>query len=227
MGGNEGRADEYDLFLSYASPDRDWVVSLADRLEALGLRVFIDQREIAAADNFVLRLSDGLAQSRYLVLVLSSNTEGRDWITQEWTAFMAAHGPMGRLLPVMLDAVDLPAILTPTQATDATHRDAVRAADDLFAMVGDASKLSEGDVRRLVFGQVLVFTLSRADEHLRVVRPDGSTREVPLPWTTDKGFAVAHLEFEKLHRQPMTNANDHADLYRHARALKPVSKPPE
>ena len=68
MASSEPKQQEFDLFLSHASPDKEWVLTLADRLEKLGLRVFVDKREIAVGDNFVVRLSDGLQKSRYMAL---------------------------------------------------------------------------------------------------------------------------------------------------------------
>ena len=219
MENTERKQEEFDLFLSHATPDKEWVLTLAERLEARGLRVFVDSREIAVGDNFVLRLSDGLEKSRYMVLVLSSHTGGRPWVEQEWTSFVAGHGPLGRLLPVKIDAVELPAILKAIQAMDVTDRDATRAADELFKVVGDPSTLPADDARRLVLGRDLVFTLSRDDEQLSVIRPNGSSRTVPLPWKADASFGVAHLEFGKLHREALTEAADRADLFRHARVL--------
>ena len=195
---------EYDLFLSHASPDKAWVLSLAERLEGLGLRVFVDVLEIGPGDNWVVRLSDALERSRYLVLVLSNHTAGRPWVMQEWTSWMAGHGPLGRLLPVTIDAVDLPFILKATQAIDATHRDAQQTADALFKVVGDPATLSSDDARRLVLGRDLVFTLSRDDEQLTVVTPSGESRQAPLPWQKDNRFGIAHLGFSKLHRDPVT-----------------------
>lgn len=131
---------EYDLFPSHAIPDKAWVLTLAEgleALEALGLRVFVDNLEIDPGDNWVIRISDALERSRYLVLVLSDHTSGRPWVLQEWTSFMAGHGPLGRLLPVKIDALDLPFILKSTQAIDATHRDARLTAEALFQVVGD------------------------------------------------------------------------------------------
>ena len=66
MGSIERKQGEFDLFLSHATPDKEWVLTLAERLEALGLRVFLDSQQIAVGDNFVLRLSDGLEKSRNL-----------------------------------------------------------------------------------------------------------------------------------------------------------------
>ena len=57
MGSTEGKQEEFDLFLSHATPDKGWVLTFAKRFEALGLRVFLDSQQIAVGDNFVLRLS--------------------------------------------------------------------------------------------------------------------------------------------------------------------------
>ena len=218
---------EYDVFLSHATPDKAWVLTLAQRLEGLGLRVFVDVLEIGPGDNWVIRLNDALERSRYLVLVLSNHTAGRPWVIQEWTSWMAGHGPLGRLLPVTIDAVDLPFILKATQAIDATHRDAQQTADALFKVVGDPATLSSDDARRLVLGRDLVFTLSRDDEQLTVVTPSGESRQAPLPWQKDKRFGIAHLGFSKLHRDPVTEGAARTELFRHARILgsSPVRRP--
>src|SRR5262245_60845081 len=118
----------FDLFLSHATPDKDWVRTLADHLTQLGLTFFLDERELRPADNFVLALGSGLLHSRFLALILTPTSVNRPWIEQEWTAFMAQHGPAGRVIPVLLDHVELPTILKPAQAIHATHRDAARVA---------------------------------------------------------------------------------------------------
>ena len=216
--GGESRG-EYDIFLSHASPDKAWVVSLGERVEALGLRVFVDALAIDPGDNWVVRLSDALERSRYLVLVLSSATADRPWVIQEWTSFVAGHGPLGRLLPVKIDAVDLPFILNATQAIDATHRDPQQVADSLFAVVGDLATLGPDDARRLVLGRDLVFTLSRDDDTLTVVTPSEEPRQMPLPWKQSAEFGVAHLSFSRLYQTPVMENRDRADLFRHARTL--------
>ena len=223
MAGTRSNGDtprgEYDIFLSHATPDKPWILTLAARLEALGLRVFVDALEIDPGDNWVIRLSDGLQHSRYLVLVLSQHTEGRPWVLQEWTAWMAGHGPLGRVLPVKIDAVDPPFILKATQSINAIHRDAQQTADALFEVVGDPAKLSSDDARRLVLGRDLVFALSRKDDQLTVVTPSGESRTAPLPWKRDNEFGIAHLGFSRLHQAPVTEASARAELFRHARTL--------
>ena len=71
---------EHDLFLSRVTPNKAWVLTLAQALEALGLPVFVDNLEIGPDHNWVIRLSDALEHSRYLVPVLSDHTSGRYWV---------------------------------------------------------------------------------------------------------------------------------------------------
>ncbi len=98
-----------DVFLSHATPDKDWVRKLCDHLKALGLDVYFDERELAPADNFVKDLAeDGLLSSRFLVLVLTEHAAKRPWVEWEYTTFMALHGPLERLIPVLLEGGSLP-----------------------------------------------------------------------------------------------------------------------
>ncbi|MGI9505551.1 MAG: TIR domain-containing protein, partial [Geminicoccaceae bacterium] len=212
-------AGEFDIFLSHATPDKPWVLTLKEKLEALGLRVWLDKDEIGAGDNWVVKLSDGLEKSRYMVLVLSDHTADRAWVIQEWTSFVGGHGPLGRLLPVTLDSVSLPFILNATQAIAGVDRDAERIAAEIFKAVGDPSKLAADDPKRLVLGRDLVFTVSRDGDELVVIRPDGCERRSTLPWKADNAFGIAHMEFSKLHREALPEGPGRADLFRHARTL--------
>jgi hypothetical protein len=157
----------YDVFLSHGSPDKPWVETLARELEGLGLKVFLDAHAIEPAANFPLVLSDALAASRFLVLVLSPHST-RDWVRLEWPSFLAHHGPHGRLLPVMLEPTEVPALLAALHRIDATDRDAARAAREIARIAGRPGELKEGDVRRLVLGQDLTFVLGREGEDLHI-----------------------------------------------------------
>ncbi|MCP4659412.1 MAG: tetratricopeptide repeat protein, partial [bacterium] len=212
----------YDLFLSHGTPDKPWVETLVRELEALDLKVFLDTLEIKAGDNFVLRLSDGLGQSRFLVLVMSSQTFGRPWVDQEWTAFLAEHGPTGRVLPVLIEHAEMPTILKATQYLRATHRDAARVARELAVIAGRPGAPHQvvalpGD-RRLP-AQALSFVLKRTEETLEVTDPDGRTRTVTPPWISDGArFAVARLGFQGLSRKAIETADEHAEFVRCATA---------
>ena len=61
---NSGEAaSSYDVFLSYGTPDREWVRGLKDELEKLGLTVFQDERDLKPGDNWVLGLSEAMLHS--------------------------------------------------------------------------------------------------------------------------------------------------------------------
>ena len=92
-------APRFDLFLSHATPDKEWVRQLNSSVIEVGLRTYFDENELEPADNFVLALGDGLHQSRFLVVVLSPRSVERLWVIKEWTTFMAVHGPHGRVIP--------------------------------------------------------------------------------------------------------------------------------
>jgi hypothetical protein len=63
----------FDVFLSHASPDKPWVIRLAEELAALGLRVFLDRDELRPVDtNLLTALLASLFRSGTLTA-----TEGR------------------------------------------------------------------------------------------------------------------------------------------------------
>jgi TIR domain-containing protein len=99
---SSSEATGYDVFLSHGSPDKPSVRTLADLLTQAGLRVYLDERELQPADNWVAGLNAGIQHSRFLVLVITPHTLERPWVETEWTSHLAFHGPTGRLIPVLL-----------------------------------------------------------------------------------------------------------------------------
>ena len=56
--------EKWNVFLSYRSVNRAWVLNLYDVLRQQGHQVFIDQRELKAGDQLVRRLQDALQTSQ-------------------------------------------------------------------------------------------------------------------------------------------------------------------
>jgi TIR domain-containing protein len=69
----------YDVFLSHSSKDKPVVRSLAERLRADGLRVWLDDWEIRPGDSIPAKIEEGLEHSRVLVLCMSAHAFGSDW----------------------------------------------------------------------------------------------------------------------------------------------------
>ncbi|MBI3798323.1 MAG: toll/interleukin-1 receptor domain-containing protein [Deltaproteobacteria bacterium] len=63
--------DKFDVFLSYAHADSEWVRRLAENLHQSGLNVFFDEWEIGPKDVLAHRLDTGILNSRTGVLVVT------------------------------------------------------------------------------------------------------------------------------------------------------------
>jgi hypothetical protein len=77
----------WDVFISYSSKDGAVVRALAERLRADGLRVWFDQWEIPAGGHIQTKIDEALASSRVLVLCMSANANGSDWVKLESGTF--------------------------------------------------------------------------------------------------------------------------------------------
>src|SRR5436309_14141583 len=119
----------YDVFLSHGSPDKPWVRNLCAELAARDLKVFLDEQDLEPGENWTLRLSDEVFQSRAMVMVLSAATPpDRPWVKIEWASFLAAHGAdSGLLMPVLLDTLKLPPFLNALHPLTAHDRSAAHA----------------------------------------------------------------------------------------------------
>jgi hypothetical protein len=208
----------FDAFLSHASPDKEWVRALGAEMEKRGLRVYLDEKELEAGRNFVRSLDGGLAQSRFLVLVLSQHSSGRDWVEWEYSTVMADRGPLDPVIPVRIDDVPLPHALAAIQAVNALDRDPVRAAETLCRRIRKTDDLPPGDARRLTLGQRLVFVLGRSDDHWTVRGQDGKERQVEPP-QRQSGFAEALGAFRRLVRTPAVTDAERADLFHAATTI--------
>ena len=86
---------EYDVFMSHASEDKESIARpLTEALEERGLRVWFDNQEIRIGDSIRRKIEEGLAQSRYGVVILS-----KPFISKFWTNF-ELDGLIERVLPV-------------------------------------------------------------------------------------------------------------------------------
>lgn len=75
---------EYDVFISYASEDKEDVVApLADALRAGGLKVWYDEFELGIGDSLRKKIDRGIASSRFAIVVLSKAFFNKGWPNYE------------------------------------------------------------------------------------------------------------------------------------------------
>ncbi len=81
---NSQTPKQWDVFISYASEDREAVARpLATLLRELGVSVWFDQTELKLGDSLRLKVDEGLASCRYGVVILSKCFFGKHYPERE------------------------------------------------------------------------------------------------------------------------------------------------
>lgn len=78
--------EQYDVFVSHAwEYKKDFVDKLVTELNALGVKVWYDQRQISWGDSMRERIDEGLSRSKFGIVVISPNyiAEGKYWTKTE------------------------------------------------------------------------------------------------------------------------------------------------
>lgn len=80
----------WDVFISHASEDKAAVARpLAERLQEVGLRVWLDEAQLRVGDSLRAKIDEGLAQSRYGVVILSRAFFEKKWPQRELGALFS------------------------------------------------------------------------------------------------------------------------------------------
>jgi hypothetical protein len=108
------------LFLSYAHSDADkkFVSALYDRLSRDGIECFFDEVSLAPGANFVLKISEAIDECNYLVMVMSNAYFSAQFAPLEWTAVLSEPPERRRLLPLLLEQCEVPALVRPLSYID-------------------------------------------------------------------------------------------------------------
>lgn len=93
------------VFLSYASADRDRVLPIADRLEAAGIRVWVDRHEIAGGTNYGTEIVQGIRSCSVLAIACSDAGLHSRNVKQEIQLAWKYQRPY---LPLLLDSAQIP-----------------------------------------------------------------------------------------------------------------------
>ena len=88
--GTESSDNQYDVFISHATEDKDEIVRpLVNILTDQGLRVWYDEFELRIGDSLKEKIEEGLANSRYGIVVLSHAFFQKKWPKYELNALVA------------------------------------------------------------------------------------------------------------------------------------------
>lgn len=94
-----------DVFLCHAGEDKDSVVRpLAERLEAANIACWVDEAEIRWGESLSEKINEGLASSRFVIVVLSQSFLEKSWARRELHAALNQEANTGavRVLPLLV-----------------------------------------------------------------------------------------------------------------------------
>lgn len=100
---------QYDIFISYSHRDSQLANSLYSKFNTAGLRCFLAEKDIAAADKWENKIRDVLRASQRILLLITPNSKDSHWVVAEAGAAWALDKP---LIPV-LAYVDSSELITP------------------------------------------------------------------------------------------------------------------
>jgi tetratricopeptide (TPR) repeat protein len=127
----EAEAFDFDVFISYSSRDKDWVRgTLLPRLEAGGVRAFIDYRDFTRGAPSIKEVERGVLRSRKTLLVLTPDYVQSAWAEIE-SIMLAVLDPANRdlrCLPLLKAACT-----EPLRIHALTHIDFTEGADTELA----------------------------------------------------------------------------------------------
>jgi hypothetical protein len=98
---------KWDVFISHASEDKELVARpLANLLSSSGLSVWLDENELGLGDSLRAKIDQGLAGSRFGVVVLSPAFFAKDWPQRELDGLAALESPEHMVILPIWHGVD-------------------------------------------------------------------------------------------------------------------------
>ncbi|MGO9543887.1 MAG: TIR domain-containing protein [Rhodomicrobium sp.] len=131
---------ETDVFISYSSKDVAHAEALEALLEKAGLTVWRDKKRLAAGDNYVFSIHDGIANAKRVVVLWSPNSIASDYVIAE--AEYARNAK--KLIPVALVPCTPP---VPFNVDHALPLSVIATAPEILLKALSGSKEKDGTYR--------------------------------------------------------------------------------
>lgn len=106
--------NQFDVFISHASEDRDLARSFAKALSNRGVSCWFDEEKLEPGTNWVQKLREAIDHSRICLLLLSKESvSSKPWVSQEWPQILLSLWKRNNLgiFPLLLDRVEAPMFL--------------------------------------------------------------------------------------------------------------------
>ena len=104
---------KHDIFLSYSRKDEVIAKRLSIGLQARGVRLFLDQKDIQPGTIFETNIFSDLRASKSYGIVLTEHSLRSQWVTREYEYARDLHSQGEiKIVPLLFETVDLPAGLS-------------------------------------------------------------------------------------------------------------------
>lgn len=111
------------VFLSYSRSDAQIVDKIADDLQKEGFDLWFDRQNLVAGQNWQVQIEKAINESSFIIVFISKNSLQSKWVQAEYRAAFEHQQRAGgtRLIPVLLEKVELPVFLSTIQYVDFTE----------------------------------------------------------------------------------------------------------
>lgn len=108
----EDELELFDVFISHSRSDKNWVNKLKTELEAKGLKVWLDEDEIAPGRRYIPKLEAGIQKSKSVAFVISPSSIDSGWVQEEYNLALRLEKETNKILiPVLLRDAPIPGFL--------------------------------------------------------------------------------------------------------------------
>lgn len=160
--GASDTSKRYQVFLSYASADKEIAQRIVDELCQRGVSVWFGAYELQVGDSIAKAIEDAISASDYLVVLLSPNSVNSVWVRNELAA--ALSGDLSArditLLPVVIADCEIPLLLRSYQYLD-LRRDFEGGVARLVKQIGIAPEIDFSELDGRSFENLVVDLLSK------------------------------------------------------------------
>lgn len=101
------------IFISHSSRDKDIARRLAKDLRRARFHVWFDEWEIVIGDSITQRISAGLENADFVVVLLSEHSVSSGWVEKEWHSKIGVEATNREvvILPALVDQCHIPPLL--------------------------------------------------------------------------------------------------------------------
>jgi TIR domain len=106
-------SSDIKIFLSHSSQDKSFVRGLALDIKNNGYNVWLDEWDILAGESIPTKISEGLEESDFIIIVLSESSTKSKWVESEWQSkyWDEINNSKTLVIPIIIENCVIPTLL--------------------------------------------------------------------------------------------------------------------